>query len=82
MREGEGAEKSLARLASFFESDMGDFAGSGMNLDEIIAVDFFLKDSPDFFNLRELLDGCGSDHPILQPPVGAFYFPLSLGERA
>jgi len=53
----------------------------GVNLLEVIAMDFVSEDQLGGFDLRDLFSDTGSDQPVLEPAVRAFHFPFGLGRQ-
>ena len=55
-----------------------DFAGGRVDLVIVVALHFFLQDSPYVFQVGEFLQRTSSHDAVLQPAVGSFHFAFGL----
>ena len=61
----EGTEERAVFVVCLFKTDRRDFAGGGMDLVVIVAMDFFAQDRPCVGHACNLFEGTGADNAIL-----------------
>jgi hypothetical protein len=63
------------------ESKIRDLLSGRVNLSVVISVDFVPKDLLGRLDLGDIFSDAGSNQMILEPTIGAFDLPLSLGGK-
>ena len=79
LRKGEAAEEAVAFLFGIGEANGGNFAGGGVDLVIIVALDFFVQDGAGVRQARDVFEGTGADNAILEPAIGSFDLAFGLG---
>ena len=80
-REGEGAEEGAIFIEGFFEAQGRDLVGGGVDLEVVVAVEFFAQDRVGVGTRGDVLEGTGADDAILEPAIRSFDLSFCLGRK-
>lgn len=77
-RAGKGAKERTMFVLRLFEAQGGDFMSGRMDLQVIVAMDFFTQDWTRNRQVGNMFEGTGADKAVLQPAIRTFNLALGL----